>query len=44
MSQTTIETREASHAGTQVGEQRLLECVGLVKDYPGKRAVDGVRG
>ena len=20
----------------------LLECVGLVKDYPGKRAVDGV--
>jgi lipopolysaccharide export system ATP-binding protein len=31
-----------THAGTQVGEQRLLECVGLVKDYPGKRAVDGV--
>lgn len=28
--------------GTRVGEQRLLECVGLVKDYPGKRAVDGV--
>jgi lipopolysaccharide export system ATP-binding protein len=52
MSQTTDATRTAdvpksqtatsSHAGTQVGEQRLLECVGLVKDYPGKRAVDGV--
>ena len=26
----------------RVGEQRLLECVDLVKDYPGKRAVDGV--
>lgn len=53
MSQTTIETNEAvetpvsqtgltSRTGGQVGEQRLLECVGLVKDYPGKRAVDGV--
>ncbi len=53
MSQTTIDTGQAadlptsqtatsSHAGIQVGEQRLLECVGLVKDYPGKRAVDGV--
>ncbi len=53
MSQDTTETEQAefaaglepvtsSHAGTQVGEQRLLECVGLVKDYPGKRAVDGV--
>ncbi|MGZ0168132.1 MAG: LPS export ABC transporter ATP-binding protein [Planctomycetales bacterium] len=53
MSQTTTEASQAadtpavqsaasSHAGTQVGEQRLLECVGLVKDYPGKRAVDGV--
>ncbi|MDA0809852.1 MAG: LPS export ABC transporter ATP-binding protein [Planctomycetota bacterium] len=29
-------------AGNKVGEQRLLECVGLIKDYPGKRAVDGV--
>jgi lipopolysaccharide export system ATP-binding protein len=28
--------------GSRVGDQRLLECVGLVKDYPGKRAVDGV--
>ncbi|MFT5094560.1 MAG: LPS export ABC transporter ATP-binding protein [Planctomycetales bacterium] len=36
------QTATSSHAGTQVGEQRLLECVGLVKDYPGKRAVDGV--
>jgi lipopolysaccharide export system ATP-binding protein len=53
MSQTTTEASQAAdtpvlqsaasnHAGTQVGEQRLLECVGLVKDYPGKRAVDGV--
>ena len=53
MSQDTTETEQAEfvtgleavaapHAGTQVGEQRLLECVGLVKDYPGKRAVDGV--
>lgn len=53
MSQTTIDasetagvptsqTAKSSHAGIQVGEQRLLECVGLVKDYPGKRAVDGV--
>ena len=36
------QTATSSHAGTQVGEQRLLECVGLVQDYPGKRAVDGV--
>jgi len=36
------QTATSSHAGTQVDEQRLLECVGLVKDYPGKRAVDGV--
>ena len=53
MSQDTTETDQAEfavglepvaagHAGTQVGERRLLECVGLVKDYPGKRAVDGV--
>lgn len=53
MSQTTIDasrtadvptsqTATSSRAGIQVGEQRLLECVGLVKDYPGKRAVDGV--
>jgi lipopolysaccharide export system ATP-binding protein len=53
MSQDTTETEQAefaaglepatsSQTGTQVGEQRLLECVGLVKDYPGKRAVDGV--
>lgn len=53
MSQDTTETDQAefaaglepvagAHAGTQVGERRLLECVGLVKDYPGKRAVDGV--
>ena len=32
----------SDYSGTQVGKQRLLECVGLVKDYPGKRAVDGV--
>lgn len=32
----------SSVVGSQVGSQRLLECVGLVKDYPGKRAVDGV--
>lgn len=32
----------AGFSGKQVGDQRLLECVGLVKDYPGKRAVDGV--
>lgn len=53
MSQDTTETDQAefaaglepvagAQAGTQVGERRLLECVGLVKDYPGKRAVDGV--
>ena len=53
MSQNTTETDQAefatglepvavSRTGTQVGKQRLLECVGLVKDYPGKRAVDGV--
>ena len=53
MSQTTIDasqtadvpnsqTATSSRAGIQVGGQRLLECVGLVKDYPGKRAVDGV--
>ena len=53
MSEDTMETDQAefvagqepvksSHTGTQVGGQRLLECVGLVKDYPGKRAVDGV--
>ena len=53
MSQTTSEagrsgdvsvaqSATSSHAGNKVGKQRLLECVGLVKDYPGKRAVDGV--
>jgi lipopolysaccharide export system ATP-binding protein len=36
------EQTDARQTGSPVGEQRLLECVGLVKDYPGKRAVDGV--
>ncbi len=38
--------RERKPAPTGVGRSlratRLLECVDLVKDYPGKRAVDGV--
>lgn len=38
VSQSTVPSFE----GQGIGEQRLLECVGLVKDYPGKRAVDGV--
>jgi lipopolysaccharide export system ATP-binding protein len=29
-------------AGTPLPPERLLECIDLVKDYPGKRAVDGV--
>lgn len=28
--------------GTPLPPERLLECIDLVKDYPGKRAVDGV--
>ena len=39
---TVAQAATSSHTGNKVGEQRLLECVGLVKDYPGKRAVDGV--
>lgn len=36
------ETSAEQSVSARVGEQRLLECVDLVKDYPGKRAVDGV--
>lgn len=39
-------TRERQPAPSNVGRSlratRLLECIDLVKDYPGKRAVDGV--
>lgn len=39
---TVAQAATLRQAGNKVGEQRLLECVGLIKDYPGKRAVDGV--
>lgn len=35
-------SRASSSAGRALRATRLLECIELVKDYPGKRAVDGV--
>lgn len=39
---TPNKTAESNAAPRTLKAQRLLECIDLVKDYPGKRAVDGV--